>query len=31
MADNLGGGRGRIPDPDQLDRMIRLVESLPSA
>jgi aryl-alcohol dehydrogenase-like predicted oxidoreductase len=31
MADNLGGGRGRIPTPDQLDRMIRLVQSLPAA
>ncbi len=31
MADNLGAGRGRIPNPDQLDRMIRLVGSLPAA
>ncbi len=31
MADNLGAARGRIPHPDQLDRMIRLVESLPAA
>lgn len=31
MADNLGAGRGRTPDQDQLDRMIRLVESLPAA
>lgn len=31
MVDNLGGGRGRIPDPDQVRRMIRLVESLPMA
>ena len=30
MADNLGAGRGRIPDPDQLDRMSRLIESLPA-
>ena len=31
MADNLGAGRGRIPDPDQLERMTRLAESLPAA
>ncbi len=31
MADNLGAGRGRIPDRDQLDRMIRRVEGLPAA
>ncbi|MBW2465096.1 MAG: aldo/keto reductase [Deltaproteobacteria bacterium] len=31
MADNLGAGRGRIPNPDQLDRMIRLADSLPAA
>ena len=31
MADNLGAGRGRLPDPDQLDRMVRLVEGLPQA
>jgi aryl-alcohol dehydrogenase-like predicted oxidoreductase len=31
MADNLGGGRGRLPNADQIDRMIRLVESLPTA
>jgi aryl-alcohol dehydrogenase-like predicted oxidoreductase len=31
MIDNLGGGRGRLPSPDQLDRMVRLVESLPAA
>jgi aryl-alcohol dehydrogenase-like predicted oxidoreductase len=31
MADNLGGGRGRLPNPDQLERMVRLVESLPAA
>jgi aryl-alcohol dehydrogenase-like predicted oxidoreductase len=31
MIDNLGGGRGRIPNPDQIQRMIRLVESLPMA
>jgi len=30
MIDNLGGGRGRIPNPDQLERMVRLVESLPT-
>ena len=31
MADNLAGGRGRLPDARQLTRMIELVESLPSA
>ena len=31
MADNLAGGRGRLPDAQQLTRMIALVESLPSA
>ena len=31
MVDNLGAGRGRIPNPDQIERMIRLVESLPAA
>jgi aryl-alcohol dehydrogenase-like predicted oxidoreductase len=31
MIDNLGGGRGRLPGPDQLERMVRLVESLPAA
>jgi len=31
MADNLGAGRGRIPNPDELDRIIRLVESPPAA
>lgn len=31
MADNLGAGRGRIPNPDQLERMVRLVEGLPRA
>jgi aryl-alcohol dehydrogenase-like predicted oxidoreductase len=31
MADNLGAGRGRIPDPDQLSRMIGVVEGLPAA
>lgn len=29
MADNLGAGRGRLPDTDQLAQMVRLVESLP--
>ncbi|HAT37376.1 MAG TPA: aldo/keto reductase [Gemmatimonadetes bacterium] len=29
MVDNLGAGRGRIPNPDQIDRMIRLIDSLP--
>ncbi len=31
VADNLGAGRGRLPDADQRARMIRLVESLPAA
>ena len=31
MADNLGAGRGGIPHPDQLDRIVRLVETLPTA
>ena len=31
MVDNLGAGRGRVPQRDQLERMIRLVESLPAA
>ncbi len=31
MVDNLGGGRGRLPTPDHLERMLALVESLPSA
>lgn len=31
MADNLGGGRGRIPDGDQLERIVRVVEALPRA
>ena len=31
MADNLAGGRGRLPNAQQLKRMIELVESLPSA
>jgi len=31
MIDNIGGGRGRIPNPDQLQRMVRLAESLPTA
>lgn len=30
MVDNLGGGRGRLPTPDHLQRMVRLVESLPN-
>lgn len=30
MADNLGAGRGRVPQADQLERMIRLVENLPA-
>ncbi|MDX1395583.1 MAG: aldo/keto reductase [Gemmatimonadota bacterium] len=31
MADNLGAGRGRLPDADQLERIVALVESLPGA
>ena len=31
MADNLAGGRGRLPNAQQLRRMIELVEGLPSA
>ena len=31
MADNLAGGRGRLPDAQQLERMIELVERLPRA
>ena len=31
MADNLAGGRGQLPNAEQLERMIQLVESLPSA
>ena len=31
MADNLAGGRGRLPDAQQLTRMIELAESLPRA
>jgi aryl-alcohol dehydrogenase-like predicted oxidoreductase len=31
MVDNLMGGRGRLPTRDHLERMVRLVESLPSA
>jgi aryl-alcohol dehydrogenase-like predicted oxidoreductase len=30
MLDNLGGGLGRLPTPDHLQRMIRLVDSLPN-
>lgn len=29
MVDNLGAGRGRLPDPDQVERIARLVEELP--
>ena len=29
MADNLAGGRGRLPNAQQLERMIELVERLP--
>ncbi|MSR20311.1 MAG: aldo/keto reductase [Gemmatimonadetes bacterium] len=31
MVDNLLGGRGRLPTPEHVERMVRLVESLPSA
>ena len=31
MADNLAGGRGRLPNAQQIRRMIELAESLPSA
>ena len=31
MADNLAGGRGQLPNAQQLERMITLVERLPSA
>ena len=31
MIDNLGGGRGRLPTPDHVRRMISFVESLPEA
>ena len=29
MIDNLGGGRGRLPTPDHLRRMLQLVDELP--
>ena len=31
MTDNIAGGRGRLPDARQIERMIGLVESLPRA
>lgn len=31
MLDNLGGGRGRLPDAEQVQRMIEYVEALPPA
>jgi aryl-alcohol dehydrogenase-like predicted oxidoreductase len=31
MADNIAGGTGRLPDAQQIRRMVELVESLPSA
>ncbi len=31
MTDNLGGGMGRLPTPEHVQRMIELVESLPMA
>jgi aryl-alcohol dehydrogenase-like predicted oxidoreductase len=30
MVDNLGGGRGRLPTPEHLRRMIQLVDALPN-
>ena len=30
MTDNLGAGRGRLPDPDQLERIVRFFEGLPA-
>jgi aryl-alcohol dehydrogenase-like predicted oxidoreductase len=30
MVDNLGGGRGRLPTPEHVERMIQLVDSLPN-
>lgn len=31
MLDNLGGGMGRLPTPEQLQRMVDYVEALPTA
>jgi aryl-alcohol dehydrogenase-like predicted oxidoreductase len=31
MIDNIAGGRGRLPTPEHVQRMISLVESLPNA
>lgn len=31
MVDNLGGGVGRMPNPDELARMVEVVEALPEA
>ncbi|MGE0160531.1 MAG: aldo/keto reductase [Gemmatimonadales bacterium] len=31
MLDNIAGGRGRLPTPDHVRRIIQLVESLPSS
>jgi len=31
MVDNIGGGRGRLPTPEHLQRMIELERSLPGA
>lgn len=31
MLDNLGGGLGRVPDESHVERMVQLVEDLPSA
>jgi aryl-alcohol dehydrogenase-like predicted oxidoreductase len=31
MIDNLGGGRGRLPTPEHLERMVQLVDGLPTS
>jgi aryl-alcohol dehydrogenase-like predicted oxidoreductase len=31
MVDNLGAGRGRLPDDETVERMVRYVEALPTA
>ena len=31
MTDNIAGGRGRLPNAQQIERMVQLVESLPNA
>ena len=30
MIENLGGGRGRLPSPEHIQRMVRLVDALPN-